>query len=156
MWTIICLGIAAHFQSVLVSSDLSEYLFSSSSTRGFSYPIQLVSFHSPSSLAALVCSLCWRCKLSFISAEWPCILIMSSRLAFSFWRDRNPISTRVELACLGLLGILWLGEYRQWKPFQNLKRAANEFHKLLVPLSPLPMLRPQTSNAFRPMRKMSL
>ena len=28
IWTIICLAIAAHFQSILLASDLSEYSFS--------------------------------------------------------------------------------------------------------------------------------
>lgn len=31
------------------------------------------------------------------------------RLAFGLWKERNPISTRVELGCLGLAGTLWLG-----------------------------------------------
>lgn len=32
-------------------------------------------------------------------------------LAFSFiFRERNPISTRTELACLGLTGIFWLSK----------------------------------------------
>lgn len=30
-------------------------------------------------------------------------------LAFGFWSARNPISTRIELGCLGLVGVLWLG-----------------------------------------------
>ena len=34
-----------------------------------------------------------------------------SRLGFGFWRDRNPISTRIELGCLGLAGVLWLGKF---------------------------------------------
>ncbi|THH33619.1 hypothetical protein EUX98_g605 [Antrodiella citrinella] len=36
------------------------------------------------------------------------LLLILALLGFGFWRDRNPISTRVELACLGLAGILWL------------------------------------------------
>lgn len=36
------------------------------------------------------------------------LLILIALLGFGLWRDRNPISTRVELGCLGLLGVLWL------------------------------------------------
>ncbi|GJE84022.1 hypothetical protein PsYK624_000960 [Phanerochaete sordida] len=36
------------------------------------------------------------------------LLILIALLGFGLWKDRNPISTRVELACLGLLGVLWL------------------------------------------------
>ncbi|KIP10620.1 hypothetical protein PHLGIDRAFT_18279 [Phlebiopsis gigantea 11061_1 CR5-6] len=36
------------------------------------------------------------------------LLIIIALLGFGLWRDRNPISTRVELGCLGLLGVLWL------------------------------------------------
>ena len=40
-------------------------------------------------------------------------------LAFSFiFRERNPISTRTELACLGLTGIFWLS-----KLFHSLSKA---------------------------------
>lgn len=41
-------------------------------------------------------------------------LINVRSLAFSFlFRERNPISTRTELACLGLTGIFWLSELYQ-------------------------------------------
>jgi len=36
------------------------------------------------------------------------LLLILALLSFGFWRDRNPISTRIELACLGLAGVLWL------------------------------------------------
>jgi len=36
------------------------------------------------------------------------LVIVLALLGFGFWRDRNPISTRVELGCLGLAGVLWL------------------------------------------------
>lgn len=36
------------------------------------------------------------------------LLLLLALLGFGLWRDRNPISTRLELGCLGLLGILWL------------------------------------------------
>ena len=36
------------------------------------------------------------------------LLILLALLGFGLWKDRNPISTRVELGCLGLLGVLWL------------------------------------------------
>jgi len=39
------------------------------------------------------------------------ILHFFKRLGFSFFlRDRNPISTRIELSCLGLLGLFWLSK----------------------------------------------
>ncbi|KAI0759901.1 hypothetical protein BC629DRAFT_1295140 [Irpex lacteus] len=72
VWTIICLAIAAHFQSLLVSSDLTRFV----------------------PFAIFVCS--------------ASMLLILALLGFGFWRDRNPISTRVELGCLGLAGVLWL------------------------------------------------
>ncbi|CAL1700590.1 unnamed protein product [Somion occarium] len=36
------------------------------------------------------------------------LLLMIALLGFGIWRDRNPISTRVELGCLGLTAVLWL------------------------------------------------
>ncbi|KIY71416.1 hypothetical protein CYLTODRAFT_408100 [Cylindrobasidium torrendii FP15055 ss-10] len=37
------------------------------------------------------------------------LLIIISLLGFSFFlRERNPISTRIEIGCLGLAGLLWL------------------------------------------------
>ncbi|KAH8094787.1 hypothetical protein BXZ70DRAFT_335313 [Cristinia sonorae] len=36
------------------------------------------------------------------------LLLILALLGFGFWRDRNPISTRTELFCLGLAGALWL------------------------------------------------
>ena len=39
------------------------------------------------------------------------MLLMIGLLGFGFWRDRNPISTRIELGCLGLVGVLWLGTW---------------------------------------------
>lgn len=72
VWTIVCLAIAAHFQSLLVSSDLTRFV----------------------PFAIFVCS--------------ASLLLIVALLGFGFWRERNPISTRVELGCLGLVGVLWL------------------------------------------------
>ncbi|TFY60141.1 hypothetical protein EVJ58_g5328 [Rhodofomes roseus] len=36
------------------------------------------------------------------------VLIILALLGFGLWRERNPISTRIELGCLGLAGVLWL------------------------------------------------
>ncbi|KAI9000977.1 hypothetical protein BD414DRAFT_18108 [Trametes punicea] len=72
VWTIICLAIAAHFQSILVSSDLTRFV----------------------PFAIFVCC--------------ASLLIFVALLAFGLWKERNPISTRVELGCLGLAGTLWL------------------------------------------------
>jgi len=72
VWTVICLAIAAHFQSILESSDLTRFV----------------------PFAIFVCS--------------ASLLIVIALLGFSLWKERNPISTRVELGCLGLAGVLWL------------------------------------------------
>jgi len=73
VFTLICLAMAGHFQSVLVPSDLTRFV----------------------PFAIFVCS--------------ASMLIFIVLLAFSFlFRERNPISTRTELACLGLTGIFWL------------------------------------------------
>ncbi|KAI0660949.1 hypothetical protein C8Q70DRAFT_1052771 [Cubamyces menziesii] len=72
VWTIICLAIAAHFQSILVSSDLTRFV----------------------PFAIFVCC--------------ASLLIFIALLAFGLWKERNPISTRVELGCLGLAGTLWM------------------------------------------------
>ncbi|KAH9843838.1 uncharacterized protein C8Q71DRAFT_852362 [Rhodofomes roseus] len=72
VWTIICLAIAAHFESILVSSDLTHFV----------------------PFAIFVCCVS--------------VLIILALLGFGLWRERNPISTRIELGCLGLAGVLWL------------------------------------------------
>ncbi|TBU32736.1 hypothetical protein BD309DRAFT_1014679 [Dichomitus squalens] len=72
VWTIVCLAIAAHFQSILQSSDLTRFV-----------PFAI-----------------------FVSCTTMVIII--ALLAFGLWKERNPISTRVELGCLLLAGTLWL------------------------------------------------
>ncbi|KAI0750843.1 hypothetical protein C8Q80DRAFT_1154232 [Daedaleopsis nitida] len=72
LWTIVCLAIAAHFQSILQASDLTRFV----------------------PFAIFVCC--------------ASLLITVALLAFGLWKERNPISTRVELGCLGLAGTLWL------------------------------------------------
>ncbi|KAF8138274.1 hypothetical protein EV363DRAFT_518899 [Boletus edulis] len=71
-WTIICLAIAAHFQTLLVITDLTRFV----------------------PFAIFVCSVS--------------LLILLVLLVCSALRSRNPISTRTELGCLGLLGTFWL------------------------------------------------
>ncbi|KAF8845786.1 hypothetical protein BDN67DRAFT_986894 [Paxillus ammoniavirescens] len=71
-WTVICLAIAAHFQSLLVITDLTRF-------------VPFAIFVSTASLLVLI------------------VLLICSVL-----RNGNPISTRIELACLGLLGTFWL------------------------------------------------
>ncbi|KAF8559097.1 hypothetical protein OG21DRAFT_1493490 [Imleria badia] len=71
-WTIICLAIAAHFQTLLVITDLTRFV----------------------PFAIFVCS---------VSLLTLLVLLVCSAL-----RNRNPISTRIELGCLGLLGTFWL------------------------------------------------
>jgi len=73
LFTVICLAMAGHFQSVLAASNLTRFV----------------------PFAIFVCS-----------ASMFIIIIL---LVFSFFlRDRNPISTRIELASLCLAGIFWL------------------------------------------------
>ncbi|KDR83729.1 hypothetical protein GALMADRAFT_236076 [Galerina marginata CBS 339.88] len=73
LFTLICLAMAGHFQSVLAASDLTRFV----------------------PFAIFVCS-----------ASMFIFLVLIS-FAF-FLRERNPISTKVELACLGLAGMFWL------------------------------------------------
>jgi len=73
LFTVICLAMAGHFQSVLAASDLTRFV----------------------PFAIFVCS-----------ASMFIFLVL---ISFSFFlRGRNPISTKIELACLGLAGIFWL------------------------------------------------
>ncbi|KAG9317284.1 hypothetical protein JVU11DRAFT_1479 [Chiua virens] len=71
-WSIICLAIAAHFQSLLIITDLTRFV----------------------PFAIFVCT--------------ASLLVLLVLLICSALRDRNPISTRIELGCLGLLGTFWL------------------------------------------------
>ncbi|KAN0126974.1 hypothetical protein V8E52_000614 [Russula decolorans] len=70
--TIICLAIAAHFQSVLSASDLTRFV-----------PFAI-----------------------FVSSATLVIILVLS--AFSVRRNMNPVSTRIELGCLGLMGTFWI------------------------------------------------
>ncbi|KAI0254385.1 hypothetical protein BJV78DRAFT_1274206 [Lactifluus subvellereus] len=72
LWSVICLAIAAHFQSVLSASDLTRF-------------VPFAIFVSSATLAI--------------------ILVLS---AFSVRRNMNPVSTRIELGCLGLMGTFWI------------------------------------------------
>ncbi|TFK28718.1 hypothetical protein FA15DRAFT_477628 [Coprinopsis marcescibilis] len=73
LFTVICLAMAGHFQTVLAASDLTRFV----------------------PFAIFVCS-----ASLFIFM----ILVLFSALL----RERNPISTRIELASLGLAGVFWL------------------------------------------------
>ncbi|KAH7887730.1 hypothetical protein F5I97DRAFT_1805033 [Phlebopus sp. FC_14] len=72
LWTVICLAIAAHFQSLLAITDLTRFV----------------------PFAIFVCS--------------ASLLVLLVLLGCSVLRSGNPISTRIELGCLGLLGTFWL------------------------------------------------
>ncbi|KAI0068863.1 hypothetical protein BV25DRAFT_1791279 [Artomyces pyxidatus] len=72
LWSIICLAIAVHFQSVLSASDLTRF-------------VPFAIFVSSASLAI--------------------IIVLS---AFSVRKNMNPISTRIELGCLGFAGTFWI------------------------------------------------
>ncbi|KAI9512179.1 hypothetical protein F5148DRAFT_1164561 [Russula earlei] len=72
LWSIICLALAAHFQSVLSASDLTRF-------------VPFAIFVSSATLAI--------------------ILVLS---AFSVRSNMNPVSARIELGCLGLMGTLWI------------------------------------------------
>jgi len=73
LFTVICLAMAGHFETVLAASDLTRFV-----------PFAL-----------------------FVGSA--SLLIIILLLGFSFlFRDRNPISTRIELASLALAGVFWL------------------------------------------------
>ncbi|KAF6762123.1 hypothetical protein DFP72DRAFT_596697 [Ephemerocybe angulata] len=73
LFTVICLAMAGHFQSVLAASDLTRFV----------------------PFAIFVCS--------------ASLFIFTVLVLFSlFLKERNPISTRIELASLGLAGLFWL------------------------------------------------
>lgn len=72
IWTIICLAISAHFQSLLVIDDLTRFV----------------------PFAIFVASIS--------------LFVLVVLLSFSLKRSGNPISTRIELGCLGLIGTFWL------------------------------------------------
>jgi hypothetical protein len=90
LFTIICLAMAGHFEAVLASSDLTHFV-----------PFALF-VGSASLLIILLLQV-------IFSLFYPTRLISAHRLGFSFlFRDRNPISTRIELSSLALAGIFWL------------------------------------------------
>lgn len=72
---------------------------------------------SPSSFCA-ICHLCLQCQYAYFADPvsistrchrlWHAHTIISS-LGCSVLRTGNPINTRTELGCLGLLGTFWLG-----------------------------------------------
>ncbi|KAI0036831.1 hypothetical protein K488DRAFT_40395, partial [Vararia minispora EC-137] len=72
LWSLICLALAAHFESVLNASDLTRFV--------------------PFAIFVACAS----------------ILVMFTLVAFGIWSNMNPITVRIELACLGLVGTLWL------------------------------------------------
>ena len=37
------------------------------------------------------------------------VLILGYSCVFGIWRNMNPVTTRIELSCLGLVGTFWLG-----------------------------------------------
>ncbi|KAK7470630.1 hypothetical protein VKT23_002054 [Stygiomarasmius scandens] len=73
IFTMICLGMAAHFEAVLADSDLTRFV--------------------PFSIFV--------CSASLI------IIVVLYGCSF-FLRERNPISTRIELGCLAFAGVFWL------------------------------------------------
>ena len=78
--------------------------------------LQRALFPSQSLSAVPACSSCLHCEylatcLARADADGFCVGF--HRLGFGFWGYRNPISTKIELGCLGLAGVLWLGENPQ-------------------------------------------
>ena len=114
LWTIIVLAIAVHFNGLLTTNDLSECLTLGSGV-GHTRDVRL----TPPSARFIPFAI-------FVSAATIVLLLALSvhfhfrfslrqgfspgfRLLFGLKRA-NPISTRIELGCLGLDGILWLGK----------------------------------------------
>ena len=128
LWTLIVLGIAIHFQGILLTNDLSERLtpvFSMGHLRNVKLTCPYSTIHS-------FCYLCLRRDhspsprlvraLSFRILTILRVLTRAlSRLLFGL-RKANPISTRIELGCLGLDGILWLGAIIVTIPFIHFLR----------------------------------
>jgi len=73
LFTVICLALAAHLQTVLAASDLTRFI----------------------PFAIFVCTVSLLIFLGLLGASF-------------FLRERNPISTRIELPSLGFAGLLWL------------------------------------------------
>ena len=115
LWTIIVLAIAIHFNGILTTDDLSECLTLGSGV-GSVWNVRLTSplarfipFAIFVSAATIVLLLALYVPFHMRFAFPPGFSTKFSRLLFGL-KKANPISTRVELGCLGLDGILWLGK----------------------------------------------
>ena len=113
LWTVICLAIAVHFNNVLIPSDLSEY---------HDPPLErYVEADTPLSVYSAFRSLRHLCLFGyagscpnsvrrvFLFNSSRSLLTRSRSLGSTFLKRRSPVSTRVELLGLGLIGVLWLG-----------------------------------------------
>lgn len=113
-FTIVCLAMAGQFQHVLAASDLSEWVSCSDMTANLQ--IVLSSFCTIRHLCMLGepvhCCHSVRIRLIVFNIIGLDGRLCCNSLGCSFiLKERNPISTRIELACLGLAGTFWLGEY---------------------------------------------
>ncbi|PPQ72908.1 hypothetical protein CVT26_014571 [Gymnopilus dilepis] len=101
LFTVICLAMAGHFQSVLAASDLTRFV----------------------PFAIFVCS-----------ASLFIFLILF------FLRGRNPISTRIELASLGLAGVFWLVHTDQYQAMYRVLNTFSLMNAILVIFACLALL----------------
>ena len=127
LWTIIVLAIAIHFHGILTTNDLSECLtvgFGVGSIQDVKLTSRLARFIPFAifvSAATIVLLLALSVPFHFGFASQQGILNLISRLLFGL-KKANPISTRIELGCLGLDGILWLGKFTAtMSPIQSLR-----------------------------------
>lgn len=115
LWTVICLAIAVHLHGLLETSDLSQFIL-------------LGAHHATDFLKSSVYTVRYfrmqHESYHYLSTVWFLLLIDDVltltdhciRLACTLLRDRNPISTRIELGCLGLAGVFWLCENHPFAP----------------------------------------
>jgi hypothetical protein len=115
LWTIIVLAIAIHFNGILTTNDLSEcstlgFGVDSAWNLTFTSPLaRFIPFAIFVSAATIVLLLALSVPFHLRFASPSGFSTEFSRLLFGL-KKANPITTRIELGCLGLDGILWLGE----------------------------------------------
>lgn len=122
LWTLIVLAIAIHFHGVLTTNDLSECL-----TLGFGVgslgDVKLTPLSARFIPFAIFVSATTIVLLLALYVPFHLAFALGqgshpdfSRLLFGL-KKANPISTRIELGCLALDGLLWLGKITTPIPF---------------------------------------
>jgi hypothetical protein len=112
-WSVIVLALAVHFQLVLASSELSMSLLWRPLLAVLLLNVLPIARFIPLAIFAavftiVIMGLLYVWSIEFILFTHPSIC--SNRLVLSNFRKINPVSTRIELGCLGVVGTVWLGE----------------------------------------------